>query len=130
MKNERLLAILDCLLLEGKKTADELAKRFEVSTRTVYRDIDSLGAAGVPIAAEAGLGGGYEIEKSYRIDRSFLSPGEIADLTAILKAFAHATKDRSLERSLGKISSLGLRGTDPPRKVARESGSGRALVRR
>lgn len=112
MKNERLLAMTDYLLRCGKKTAEELADRFEVSPRTIYRDIDSLCAAGVPIVAEAGTGGGYMLEESYRIDRSFLSADEIADLSSLLEGLSEAVKDSHLERSLGKISSLGPRGTE------------------
>lgn len=112
MKNERLISMTEILLHEGKKTAEELASRFEVSPRTVYRDIDSLCAAGVPIVAEAGTGGGYEIEEGYRIDRSFLSADEIADLRSLLEGLAEAVKDRHLERSLGKISTLGPRGSE------------------
>jgi len=81
MKHERLMAILDCLLNEGKKTAAELSARFEVSERTVYRDIDSLCVAGVPVCAEAGTGGGYSIDPAYRVDRSFLTRDELRDLT-------------------------------------------------
>ncbi len=112
MKNERLLAMTDYLLRCGRKTAEELAERFEVSPRTIYRDIDSLCAAGVPIVSEAGTGGGYELEESYRIDRSFLSADEIADLTSLLEGLSEAVKDRHLERSLGKISALGPRGRE------------------
>ena len=112
MKNERLMAMLDCLLNEGRKTAEELSARFEVSVRTVYRDVDSLCSAGVPLVAFPGGGGGYEIEEGYRIDRSFLSKEEIADLSSLLKGFAEATKDKSLARSLGKLSSLGPRGAE------------------
>jgi predicted DNA-binding transcriptional regulator YafY len=112
MKNERLLAMTDYLLHCGRKTAEELASHFEVSARTIYRDIDSLCTAGVPIVAEAGTGGGYEIEEGYRIDRSFLSAEEIADLRSLLEGLAEAVKDRHLQRSLGKISSLGPRGTE------------------
>jgi predicted DNA-binding transcriptional regulator YafY len=109
MKNERLLALFDCLLLEGKKTAAQLAARFEVSMRTIYRDIDSLSAAGLPVVAASGIDGGYMIDEDYRIDRSFLTAEEINDLTSLLRTFADATRDRSLERSLGKLSSLGSR---------------------
>lgn len=107
MKHERLIAILDCLLNEGKKTAAELSARFEVSERTVYRDIDSLCVAGVPVCAEAGTGGGYSIDPAYRVDRSFLTRDELRDLTGLLSGFSDTLKDERLARSLGKLSSLG-----------------------
>ncbi|MFA6506508.1 MAG: YafY family protein [Treponemataceae bacterium] len=111
MKNERLLAMVDVFLHEGRKSAEELSDRFEVSVRTIYRDVDALCSAGVPLVSYAGAGGGYELEESYRIDRSFLSKEEIADLTGLLKGFSEVVKDRHLERSLGKIASLGPRST-------------------
>ncbi|MBU0927154.1 MAG: YafY family transcriptional regulator [Spirochaetes bacterium] len=107
MKNERLLAMLDCLLNEGRTTSEALSRRFEVSRRTIYRDMDSLCLAGVPIVAEAGIGGGYSIDPAYRIDRSFLSKDELGDLTGLLKGLSEALKDKNLERSLSKLSSLG-----------------------
>jgi len=109
VKNERLMAMIDCLLRDGRVTAAELSRRFEVSVRTIYRDIDSLGMAGVPIFAESGPGGGYLIYPAYRVDRSFLSKDEIADLSAFLRGMPEALKDDNIERSLGKIASLGPR---------------------
>ena len=121
MKNERLMAMLDRLLNEGRATAAELARRFEVSERTIYRDIDSLCMAGVPVVAEPGAGGGYEIDPGYRVDRSFLTRDEIADLSTLLRAMPEALKDGHIDRSLGKISSLGARRGGQP---GREPGTG------
>ena len=106
------MALLDCLLNEGRATAAKLAKRFEVSERTIYRDIDSLCIAGIPVVAEAGAGGGYEIDRGFRVDRSFLSKDEISDLSALLRGMPEALKDGHIERSLGKLLSLGTRGRD------------------
>jgi predicted DNA-binding transcriptional regulator YafY len=121
MKDERLMALVDSLLHHGRQTAEALAARFEVTPRTIYRDIDALCAAGVPIVAEAGIGGGYEIAADYRIDRSYLSKEEIRDLSGLLRAWPEAVKDRNLERSLSKIAALGPRGDDglPPPLIAR-----------
>lgn len=116
MKHERLIAILDCLLNDGKKTAAELARRFEVSERTIYRDIDSLCMAGVPVVAEPGSGGGFEMDPSYRVDRSFLTRDEIADLSTLLRGMPEALKDGHIERSLGKLSSLGAGAADRARR--------------
>jgi predicted DNA-binding transcriptional regulator YafY len=118
MKNERLMALLDRLLNEGRATAAELARRFEVSERTIYRDIDSLCMAGVPVVAESGAGGGYEIDPHYRVDRSFLTRDEIADLSTLLRGMPEALKDGPIERSLGKLSSLGARAGDQSRRGA------------
>jgi len=111
MKHERLIALVDYLLHKRKATAEDLAHRFEVSVRTIYRDVDSLCAAGVPIVALPGSGGGYEIAEGYKMDRSFLSPDEITDLSSLLRGLSEAVKDPHLERSLGKISAMGKSGT-------------------
>lgn len=122
MKNERLIAMVDFLLHKRRASAEDLARHFEVSVRTIYRDVDSLCAAGVPIVALPGAGGGYEVAEGYSMDRSFLSPDEIADLSSLLRGLSEAVKDPHLERSLGKISALGRgRGesdTIPPPFIA------------
>lgn len=109
MKNERLFAIVNHLLARGRTGARELAARFEVSERTIYRDMDSLSGSGVPVVAVAGAGGGFEIEEGFRIDRSFLTGEELADLTGALGGFVEALKSRRLERSLAKLEGLGAR---------------------
>lgn len=123
MKHERLLALIDVFLNEGKKTAEELAARFEVSERTIYRDIDALCAAGVPLTATAGKDGGYELIEGYRIDRSFLSSDEVRDLTALLRGLVEAIKEPHLERSLGKIAALGASATLGASRSSGSSGS-------
>lgn len=81
---------------EGKQTAQALAQRFEVSARTIYRDIDALGVAGVPIIAESGIGGGFVLPKDYRIDMNGMTSTEIRALF--------------LSISNGTLSELGLEG--------------------
>lgn len=65
MKIDRLIGILSVLLRREKITAAALAEKFEVSTRTVYRDIEALSKAGIPVAAERGLNGGVYIMDEY-----------------------------------------------------------------
>ena len=73
MKIDRLIGILSVLLQEEKTTAPELAERFEVSKRTINRDIEDLCRAGIPIRTTQGSGGGISIMDGYRMDRTILT---------------------------------------------------------
>ena len=73
MKTDRLIGILSVLLQEEKTTAPALAERFEVSRRTINRDIESLCKAGIPIQTTQGTGGGISIMDGYRMDRTILT---------------------------------------------------------
>ena len=72
MKTDRLIGILSVLLQEEKTTAPALAERFEVSRRTINRDIETLCKAGIPIQTTQGTGGGISIMDGYRMDRTIL----------------------------------------------------------
>ena len=85
-KTERQNGIVHLLRIRKKMTANELASYFEVSDRTIYRDIDALCQLRVPIVAYEGLGGGYEIDASYFIPSIKLSEQEILMLLMVLKA--------------------------------------------
>ena len=76
MKNDRLFQILYLLLEKGTTTAPELARGMEVSTRTVYRDIEALSLAGIPVYATQGKNGGVSIMANYAFDKALLSDEE------------------------------------------------------
>lgn len=76
MRASRLLAMLIMLQGGGRLTAQILAERFEVSRRTIYRDLDELSAAGVPVVAERGVGGGVALKGGFRTDLSGLTREE------------------------------------------------------
>jgi len=80
MRASRLVSILLLLQSKGRMTAQELAGELEVSVRTVYRNMDSLAAAGVPLYGEAGHEGGYRLVDSYRTRLTGLTTGEAESL--------------------------------------------------
>lgn len=86
MKIDRLIGILSILLQEEKKTAPELAERFEVSRRTINRDIEDLCKAGIPIVTSQGTGGGISIMDGYRMDRTVLSTKDMQMIMAGLRS--------------------------------------------
>ena len=86
MKIDRLIGILSVLLQEEKVTAPELAERFEVSRRTINRDIDDLLYAGIPIRTAQGTGGGISIAEGYKIDRTILTSKDMQMILAGLRS--------------------------------------------
>ena len=81
MKIDRLIGILSVLLQNEKTTAPELARRFEVSRRTILRDIDTLNMAGIPVFATRGYGGGISVMEGYKLSKSVLSTDELQVLS-------------------------------------------------
>ena len=86
MKIDRLIGILSVLLQEEKTTAPELAERFEVSRRTINRDIEDLCKAGIPIQTTQGTGGGISIMSGYRMDRTILTSKDMQMILAGLRS--------------------------------------------
>ena len=86
MKIDRLIGILAILLQKDTVTAPELARHFEVSRRTINRDIEDLCQAGIPIATRQGQGGGIYIMDGYRMDRMLLTNVEMQDILAGLRS--------------------------------------------
>lgn len=76
MRASRLLSILIALQMRGRLSAETLAAEFEVSVRTIYRDVDHLSAAGIPIYAERGRSGGFALHEGYRTKLTGFTPGE------------------------------------------------------
>ena len=105
MKNSRLFEILYLLMEKRSLTAGELARRLEVSERTIYRDIDALSAAGIPVYAQKGKGGGIRLMDQFVLDRALLSREQqdeiLFALQAILATGASAERD-----TLSRLSAL------------------------
>lgn len=86
MKIDRLIGILSVLLQEDKVTAPQLAEKFEVSRRTINRDIEDLCKAGIPISTSQGTGGGIRIMDGYRMDRTILTSKDMQMIMAGLRS--------------------------------------------
>lgn len=103
MQISRLFEIVT-ILMEKSVTAAELAAHFEVSVRTVYRDIETLCQAGIPIYMTRGRGGGIRLLGSYVLDKSLLSDSERKEILSALQGFKAANPDT--DAVLRKMSAL------------------------
>lgn len=105
MEQSRLFKIVYHLLEKGKSTAPELAKKFEVSIRTIYRDLDTISAAGVPIYATQGRGGGIFIMSDFVLNKSLLSEQEKEQILMALQGIS-ATEHNQTDELLIKLGGL------------------------
>ena len=104
MKESRLFRIIYHLMENGKSTAPELAEKLEVSVRTVYRDIDIISSAGVPIYVTTGRNGGIQIADSFVLDRLLLSDKEKEDIITALRSVSIV--DDHNRDTLSKLSAI------------------------
>ncbi len=101
MKNDRLFQILYILLERQSITAPELARLLEVSVRTVYRDVEALSLAGVPVCALAGKGGGLSLMSGYTFDKALLSDDEQNQILFAIQSLQAA--DQNVDGLLKKL---------------------------
>lgn len=106
MKTDRLYAITVYLLNHGKSSANELARRFEVSVRTIQRDIDALCRAGIPVIAEMGTSGGYYLSESFKMDSHTVTNEDYSYILTALKGFATAIDNQKIKDTVEKVSTL------------------------
>lgn len=115
MKIDRLIGILSILLQKEQTTAPELAARFEVSRRTISRDIEDLCKAGIPIQTAQGAGGGISIMDGYRKDRTLLTSKDMQMILAGLRSLDSVSGSRYYSQLMEKIqtgSSKFINGRD------------------
>jgi len=105
MKINRLIEITVLLLNREMIKAKELAERFQVSTRTIYRDVEVLSMAGIPVYMSKGNGGGISLLKDYSVNKTFLSKNDKESLIVALKTL-QATKYPEIDSALEKIGIL------------------------
>ncbi|EIQ6438759.1 helix-turn-helix transcriptional regulator [Listeria monocytogenes] len=106
MKVDRLMSIVLILLDKERIGAQELADRFEVSLRTIYRDIDAIDLAGVPIRSTPGVGGGFEIMSNYKMDSKVFSTADLSAILMGLSSLSNMVRGDELINALAKIKSF------------------------
>lgn len=118
MKAERLLAILTILLNRKKISASALARDLEVSVRTIYRDIDALAQAGIPVYATSGRDGGFELVEGFKMDSQLLETGEVGQILAGLQGISAVYPKPEMTGIIEKFSLIlkksGEYGIAPP----------------
>ncbi|MGI6257096.1 MAG: helix-turn-helix transcriptional regulator [Anaerovoracaceae bacterium] len=105
MKINRLFEIVYLLLDKGRVTAKELAERFEVSTRTIYRDVEDLSAAGIPIYMSKGKNGGISLLPDYVLNKTLLTEEEKIKILSALQSL-NALDELSVDDTLSKVSAF------------------------
>lgn len=103
MKLDRLIGILTVLLQNERTTAPQLAVKFEVTRRTIGRDIDTLCQAGIPIVTYQGARGGISIAEGYKLDKSVLTSDELSGMITALKGIGSVSETAQIERILDKL---------------------------
>jgi predicted DNA-binding transcriptional regulator YafY len=126
VKSNRLLSILLLLQTHGRVPATELAVRLEVSVRTIYRDVEALSGAGVPVYAERGRHGGIALLPGYRTDVTGLTQDEARALFVLAARGAHT--DLGLDGALGSALRKVMVALPAPHRPAAELTSERILV--
>ena len=103
MKIDRLISILVVLLRRERVQAKELAEMFEVSVRTILRDVDAINQAGVPVVTYQGANGGIGIAEGYRLDKSVLSAHDMAAIIMSLKGVSGMMPDSRYDVLMEKL---------------------------
>ncbi len=106
MKIDRLVSIIMILLDKERISAKELSDMFEVSPRTIYRDVDAINMAGIPVRSTPGVGGGFEIMKKYKIDRKVFSTADLSAILMGLSGLSGLMRGDELVNALAKVKSF------------------------
>lgn len=103
MKIDRLLGILNIMANRDKVTVKELSERFEVSRRTIFRDIDTLNKSGIPITADYGVHGGVSIMKGYSYKNNIFSKSDIKNMFTALGALKSINNNEDIINLIAKV---------------------------
>lgn len=106
LKLERLLTIIFKLLHRSTISAAQLASELNVSQRTIYRDIETISAAGIPVTSYHGTNGGFGIIENYKWDKTFLNASSMVDVLSLMKSLSAQLHDQDLKNTLERLSIL------------------------
>lgn len=106
MKIDRLMAIVIYLLNHGKTSAQKLAEEFEVSSRTIMRDMETLGQAGIPIQSIYGVDGGYQILDTYVMEKQLANRQDYRFIITALRSLESAYRNKDIKKTLDKMEVL------------------------
>ncbi|GED71678.1 DeoR family transcriptional regulator [Brevibacillus reuszeri] len=107
MKLERLISIIYKLLNHEVLSASMLAEEFQVSPRTIYRDIEVICAAGFPVVSHQGTKGGYGMMDGYKMDRSLLGSYDVNSLITVLKSLSSVFADERAQGTIERLQTIG-----------------------
>lgn len=106
MKIERLIGIVFYLLNRENVTANQLAQQFQVSRRTILRDVDTLTLAGIPIYSEAGVNGGYAINKDFKVNEKIIDSRNSEYMLLALQSLKSVYGNRKVEETYEKVKHI------------------------
>lgn len=106
MKVSRLVSIIILLMDKKRVSAKELAEMFEVSPRTIYRDIEAISIAGIPVHSTSGVGGGFEIMEKYKMDKNTFTEEDLITILVGISSIPSVMKSNDFVNTQTKIRSL------------------------
>lgn len=125
MKLERLISMIYMLLNNEILSASALAEKYNVSQRTIYRDIDAICAAGIPVVSYQGVNGGYGIMEQYKMDKSLLGSYDVSALITILHSMSTVFEDERALDTIQRLQTIDRSGNTGPQGLSMDIGSWR-----
>ncbi|MGE7602328.1 helix-turn-helix transcriptional regulator [Peribacillus sp. NPDC097675] len=113
MKLERLISMIYKLLNNEVLSASMLAEEFHVSTRTIYRDIDVICAAGFPVLSFQGNKGGFGMIDGYKMDKSLLGSYDVDSLITVLRSLSTVFEDERVQGTIERLQTVGTENQTP-----------------
>ena len=121
MKLERLISIVFKLLHNEVLSASSLANEFQVSSRTIYRDIEAICAAGIPVVSYQGTNGGFGIIEGYKFDKSLIGSYDVLNLITVLSSLLSIFEDKEVEQTIDRLKLLDTNSSNKTLLVDLES---------